>query len=160
MDYNSCLEYATLKHKGQTRKNGEDYIVHPLAVAEILKEKGYGLDYQVAGLFHDLLEDTDATCEEILNLSNGKVLKTVKLLTKEKGYVMEKYITDIFKDGMAREVKMADRLNNLRDAIYTNNEFKIKYINETTEFYYPLITNSDFEPEIIEATTYLANSVK
>ena len=53
--YNKALEYTRTKHEGQYRKGGEPYITHPQAVAEILREKGYGEDYLIAGLFHDLL---------------------------------------------------------------------------------------------------------
>jgi GTP pyrophosphokinase len=87
-----ALEFATLKHKGQKRIGGNDYITHPIAVYEMVKKQGYGEDFQITALFHDLLEDTDATEDEILKFSNKNVLTAVKLLTKEKGYEMQKYI--------------------------------------------------------------------
>ena len=58
-------DFAYRKHKGQYRVGGEPYITHPIRVAEILRERGYGIDYQMVGLCHDLLEDTDATEQEI-----------------------------------------------------------------------------------------------
>ena len=70
--YLKALEFATQKHKGQFRKGGLDYITHPIAVANILKEKGYGEEEQIVGLFHDLLEDTDATEEQILALGGER----------------------------------------------------------------------------------------
>ena len=87
-----ALEFATKKHEGQKRVGGKDYITHPVAVCELVKEQGYGEDYQLAAIFHDLLEDTDATEEEILSLSSETVLTAVKLLTKEKGYDMARYV--------------------------------------------------------------------
>ena len=81
LDYKKALEFAALKHSGQYRKGGQPYITHPIAVSEILKEQGFGIDYQIAGLFHDLLEDTDATEAELQALSNAEVVKAVKLLT-------------------------------------------------------------------------------
>ena len=60
-----ALTFATEKHKGQKRIGGNDYISHPLAVYEMVKKQGHGEDFQITALFHDLLEDTDATEEEI-----------------------------------------------------------------------------------------------
>ncbi len=83
-----AYQYAEEKHRGQYRKGGEPYITHPLAVAKILREKGFGIDYQITALFHDLLEDTDASEEMIEKLGGKNVLKAVKLLTKSDGYNM------------------------------------------------------------------------
>ena len=95
MNLNKLEEFMKLKHGNQKRKQGTPYYLHPLAVAKMLKEKGFSEDYQIAGLFHDLIEDTDATCEEIKNISNENVAEAVKLLTKNKGYVMAEYIGNI-----------------------------------------------------------------
>ena len=149
-----ALEYATEKHKGPTRIGGEAYITHPIAVAEILKKNGYGIEYQIAGLFHDLLEDTDATEEEIEALSNKEVLLAVKLLTKEDGYVMKDYVSRIKGNEIAFAVKGADRLHNLRCAIVANDQFKKKYIMESVDWYI------DFMPEIPSAIKMLINSLE
>jgi (p)ppGpp synthase/HD superfamily hydrolase len=58
--YREALEYAKKKHEGQFRIGGAPFITHPIAVAEILQKDGYQTEYQIAGIFHDLLEDTDA----------------------------------------------------------------------------------------------------
>lgn len=151
--YEIALKYATEKHSGQFRKGGEPYIVHPIAVAEIVKEKGFGIDYQITGLFHDLLEDTDATEAEILEKSNPQVLQAVKLLTKEDGYVMAEYISAIKNNPIAFQVKAADRLHNLKSAFITSTEFKRKYILETVDWFL------DFSPEIKVAVKELAMSL-
>ena len=56
-----AYEYADRKHQNQLRKSGEPYIIHPLAVAEIVAEIGLDTDAIVAALLHDCLEDTDAS---------------------------------------------------------------------------------------------------
>ena len=81
--------YADNLHSGQKRQSGEPYIIHPLNVSYILASMHADRDTICAGLLHDTLEDTNATKEEILKLSNKKVLDAVVLLTKEKGYKIE-----------------------------------------------------------------------
>ena len=148
-----ALQFAREKHKGQFRIGGAEYITHPMAVAEIVKRQGHGIDVQIAALFHDLLEDTDATENEILALSNENVLEAVKLLTKQKGYVMESYVSAIRKNEMAFSVKGADRLHNLRCAFACDEDFKRRYILETVDWYL------DFSTEIPKAVKKLAQSL-
>jgi (p)ppGpp synthase/HD superfamily hydrolase len=148
-----ALEFASQKHKGQKRIGGKDYITHPIAVWEMVKNKGYGEDYQITALFHDLLEDTDATESEILKLSNQNVLTAVKLLTKEKGYDMKKYIDGIKNNPIAFAVKNADRLHNLKCALVTSVEFRRKYVLETVDWYL------DFSKDIKIEVKKLAESL-
>ena len=149
-----ALDFATEKHKGQKRIGGADYITHPVAVCEIVKENGFGEDFQITALFHDLLEDTTATEEEILFYGNAQVLTAVKLLTKQKGYDMQEYISAIKSNEIAFQVKAADRLHNLQCALVTGVEFKRKYILETVDWYL------DFSPEIRKAVRRLAQSLE
>ncbi len=104
--YQKALEYAKKKHEGQFRIGGAPFIVHPIAVAEILRQDGKQVEYRVAAVFHDLLEDTDASEQEIVEIGGEDVLKAVKLVTKEKEYCME-----------------------------TNEKFRKKYIRETLDWY-------------------------
>ena len=152
--YQRAYDYAAKKHAEQYRIGGEPYITHPEAVAEALREQGYGIDYQIAGLFHDLLEDTDASESEIEALGGRAVLEAVQLLTKKPGYVMAEYIAGIKKNPMARAVKAADRLHNLRSAAVCSESFKRKYIKESTDWYL------DFSPEIEAAVRELAKTLK
>lgn len=121
--YQKAEAFATEKHKGQFRIGGEPYIMHPLAVAEIVRNQGYGMDYQITALFHDLLEDTDATEEEIFDLGGARVLEAVRLLTKQEGYVMAEYVAGIRSNPIAFVVKAADRLHNLRTAFVRMRRF-------------------------------------
>ena len=149
-----ALRFAKEKHNGQKRIGGDDYITHPIAVMEIVKSQGLDESYQIAALFHDLLEDTDATEDEILQIGNPEILEAVKLLTKAKGYDMAEYISSIKKNPIAFAVKAADRLNNLQCAIVTDEEFKRKYILETVDWY------MDFSADIRKAVKKLAESLK
>jgi (p)ppGpp synthase/HD superfamily hydrolase len=138
IDFSKALVFAASKHAGQLRKDGvTPYIVHPLRVAQSLK--GYEMDYQLAALLHDVLEDTDATEDEVLACSNEKVLEAVKLLTKDKtdknNFDEEKYVEKILLNPIAKAVKEADRVDNLKDTFFADPEFQRKYI-EKTEVYY------------------------
>ena len=62
---------------------GGPHITHAVAVAGILRDWGYGADHQIAGLFHDLPEDTDASEQEIESIGGADVLRTVRLLAKQ-----------------------------------------------------------------------------
>ena len=149
-----AIEFAKTKHKGQKRIGGDDYITHPIAVLEIIKSKGLDENYQITALFHDLLEDTDATEDEILKYGNIDILKAVKLLTKKKDYDMSEYIGAIKENPIAFAVKSADRLHNLQCAIVADEDFKRKYILETVDWY------MDFSVDIRKALKKLAHSLK
>ena len=149
-----ALIFAKEKHDGQKRIGGDDYITHPMAVCEIVKSQGFDKNYQITALFHDLLEDTDATEEDILKYGNQEILEAVNLLTKKKGYDMAEYVSSIKRNPIAFKVKAADRLHNLQCAIITSEEFKRKYILETLDWY------MDFSPEIRKAVKRLAESLE
>ena len=151
--YINALKFAAIKHNGQFRIGGLPYITHPIEVSLILREKGYDDDYQIAGLFHDLLEDTDATQTEIEQLGGINVLNAVKLLTKTDGYVMADYVGAIKANPIARAVKAADRLHNLRSAVVADADFKRRYILESIDWYL------DFDPEISKAVKALSDSL-
>ncbi len=144
-----ALLFATQKHKGQFRRGGEEYITHPVAVFHMLKERGYDEEYLLAALFHDLLEDTDATEEDILRIAGMEVLEAVKLLTKKEGYVMEEYVNAIKENDIAFRVKAYDRLHNLLSAVVSTEEFRRKYIKESILWYW------DFCDEIPDAVRKL-----
>ena len=118
------IRHYTKKHMNLQKRSMEPrkesvglrYITHPVAVADILKKESYDIEYQIVALFHDLLEDTNATEDEIRSIAGEEVLQAVKLLTKEKGYDMQTYVTRIRQNPIAYAVKGADRLHNLRTA--------------------------------------------
>lgn len=160
MNIEKCIEFMKQKHEGQKRKQGTPYYTHPLAVSNMLKENGFNEEYQIAGLFHDLLEDTDCTENEILELSNNNVLEAVKLLTKTKGYIMSEYVEKISQNSIAKMVKLADRIHNLSEAKSASKEFQIKYIKETEEWYINLAKNTIFEEELNQKLYFIKENVK
>lgn len=160
MDYNRAVQFIKDKHKGQLRIGGDEYVSHPIAVSEIIKNKGLSQEMIFTALFHDLLEDTDATENEILNLSCIEVLEAVKLLTKYEGYDINEYISNIKDNEIALHVKLADRIHNLDSAIVANDEFKYKYILETERYYIPISKGTIFKHEITESLLRLKNNIK
>ncbi len=152
--YNAALEFAAKKHEGQFRRGGLPYITHPIAVSELLFEGGFSEEYLIAGLFHDLLEDTDATEEEILSIGGASVLDAVKRVTKTKGYIMADYVRAIKEKPISRAVKAADRLHNLLCATVCSEDFKRRYILETIDWYL------DLDPRIIDAARALAETME
>ena len=120
-----AIDYASLKHDGQLRKTGEDYIIHPLYVAIILTSIKADKDTIIASLLHDVLEDTETTKEELTNLFGEVVANLVDGVTKINNINVStenEYLTNYYKKiivGMSEDVrviiiKLADRLHNMR----------------------------------------------
>lgn len=124
-EIDEAYKYAYEKHKGQFRRTGEEYINHPLLVALILTTIKADKDTIIAGLLHDVLEDTDAT-KEFLEEKFGKVVANlVDGVTKINSINVStenEYLTNYYKKiivGMSEDVrviiiKLADRLHNMR----------------------------------------------
>jgi guanosine-3',5'-bis(diphosphate) 3'-pyrophosphohydrolase len=154
-----AIHYAMKKHEGQKRIGGKPYITHPFEVSKILEEKGFDTPYLIAGLFHDLKEDTDATDEEIIEHGGQEVLTAVTLMTKEKGYDMKEYILRISQNLIAKMVKLADRLHNLLSAVVASEKFRRRYIQETEGYYLDLAKGTVFENDIKEALIALKATI-
>ena len=130
-----AIAFAAEKHANQKRKDGTPYIFHPLAVAELLKRYDYDIDYQVAGVLHDVLEDTDATDEEVKAFGDD-VYEAVKLVTRPKGADEAEYVKNILGNRMAAAVKNADKVHNVCDIITTNNRNAIlNYVKKVEKYY-------------------------
>ena len=155
-----AAEYAKQKHGKQKRMQGTPYYEHPYMVAKILKDKGFSEEYQIAGLFHDLIEDTETSYEDILELTNRDIARAVLLVSKEEGYIMSEYMNRIKLDDMARMIKLADRLHNLGDAKVANSKFQRKYIKETEEWYLELAKGTPFEENINKSLEALRDELE
>ena len=144
-----AVEYADVKHKRQKRKDGSPYIIHPLAVAEIVTEMGLDVDAVLGALLHDCIEDTDASHEEIEKLFGATVAELVEGVTKltradfsssEEAQMenLRKMFMAMSKDIRVVLIKIADRLHNMRTMQYQTPEKQVKKCKETMDIYAPL----------------------
>lgn len=149
-----AFELALLAHAPQRRKSGEPYIMHPIEVARICAvEFGLGPTSAIAGLLHDVVEDTAITLDDIRAEFSEKISEIVEGLTKlgsittlaEKNNMespqaenFKKVLLTISKDVRVVLIKMADRLHNMRTlgAMPRHKQIKIAY--ETSFIYAPL----------------------
>ncbi len=147
------LKRAYLKaeqiHIGQKRKSGEDYVIHPMAVAVILADLGMDENTLVAGLLHDAVEDTPYTLENMKDEFGEEVALLVDGVTKLGSLVFEskeerqaenlrKMFLAMSKDIRVLIIKLADRLHNLRTINYMDQNQIIEKCKETLEIYAPL----------------------
>ena len=144
-----AVEYANVKHKFQKRKDGSPYIIHPLAVAQIVTEMGLDSDAVLGALLHDCIEDTDASHEEIARLFGDTVAELVEGVTKltranfstsEQAQMenLRKMFMAMSKDIRVVLIKIADRLHNMRTMQYQSPEKQISKCRETMDIYAPL----------------------
>ena len=132
MSIEYAIEYATAAHAGQKRKyTYEDYITHPLAVAELANEIGLSQTAQIAAVLHDTVEDTSVTMEDIIRHFGEDVASYVYFLTKPENFVgnraVRKAITRSILAEAPAEVKMIKFLD-----VYHNHASIKKY---DTEFF-------------------------
>lgn len=145
-----AFNFANQAHKGIKRRSGEPYIMHPLAVAQIVcTEIGLGSTSICAALLHDVVEDTDYTVEDIENIFGPKIAQIVDGLTKISGDIFgdrasaqaenfKKLLLTMSDDIRVILIKIADRLHNMRTlgSMLPNKQFKIA--GETLYIYAPL----------------------
>ena len=144
-----AVEYAREKHKDQKRKDGSPYIIHPLAVAEIVAEMGLDLDAVLGAILHDCIEDTDASHDEIAKLFGNTTAELVEGVTKltranfsstEQAQMenLRKMFMAMSKDIRVVLIKIADRLHNMRTMQYQSPQKQISKCRETMDIYAPL----------------------
>jgi len=144
-----AVEYADIKHQHQKRKDGSPYIIHPLAVAEIVAEMGLDIDAILGALLHDCIEDTDASHDDIEKLFGQTVAELVEGVTKltranfetsEQAQMenLRKMFMAMSKDIRVVLIKIADRLHNMRTMQYQTPAKQIKKCRETMDIYAPL----------------------
>jgi GTP diphosphokinase / guanosine-3',5'-bis(diphosphate) 3'-diphosphatase len=155
-----AFEKAQMMHTGQTRKSGEPFFTHCVAVAQILADMKLDAEAIAAALMHDLIEDTDVTYDELAEEFNEDVAKLVMGVTKltqlplrvnedgARGKNEDKYERELeyFRKMMLMMaddvrvvlIKLADRLHNMRTLGYMKPEKQIEKARETLEIFAPL----------------------
>ena len=126
-----ALTYAAERHKDQKRKSGEPYIVHPIAVAEILIELNMDADSICGGLLHDIIEDTGTTADELTEEFGSDVSALVQGVTKIKAIqsntrtlaeaeTIRKMFIAMSRNIPIIIIKLCDRLHNMRTNALTS----------------------------------------
>ncbi len=138
---------AEKAHGTQTRKSGDPYITHPLAVATILADIGMTEPTLVAALLHDTVEDTSYTLEELRNDFGEEVALLVDGVTKldkvkygdsAQAETIRKMIVAMSRDIRVLVIKLADRLHNMRTLRYLKQDTQERKARETLEIFAPL----------------------
>lgn len=144
-----AFEIANKLHDGQLRKSGEPYIIHPIAVSKILAKFGLDNETIIAGLLHDVVEDTEYTRDQLVQDFDEKIallvdgvtkLGNIKYDSKEKQQAenFRKMFLAMSKDIRVLIIKLADRLHNMRTLEYMPTHKREEKALETLEIYAPL----------------------
>ncbi len=144
-----AYQFSLKAHSGQLRESGESYIIHPLGVVLILAELELDLVTIIAGLLHDVVEDTDITLDQIKSEFGDEVASLVDGVTKlsrldftskeeQQAETLRKMFIAMAQDIRVVLIKLADRTHNLRTLRYLNTHKQKEIARETLEIYAPL----------------------
>ena len=134
-NYWNALSYAIIHYGENKRFSGVPYIIHPIRVAAILRAAGFSQkDHEellIAAIFHDLVEDTETTLDEIRDLFGNKVASIVDEVSKPKKKNKDEWLKEFSNHSEeAKVLKMADRIDNLMDMKAWSIEKQKTYANQ------------------------------
>ncbi len=154
LELETAIDLASNAHKGQKRRSGEPYIIHPLAVADTLVDWGMDIDSVLAGILHDTVEDTEVTLQDIENAFGKEVAFLVDGVTKisqaragmqdlaeylpQTKDNLSKLLIAIGQDVRVVIIKLADRLHNLATLQHMPRDKQIKIARESLEVFAPM----------------------
>ncbi|HJN35276.1 MAG TPA: HD domain-containing protein, partial [Prochlorococcaceae cyanobacterium Fu_MAG_50] len=145
----AAFDFAFQLHEGQFRASGDPYIVHPIAVADLLRDIGASASVIAAGFLHDVVEDTHVTPEQLEGYFGAEVRELVEGVTKLGGIHftnrteaqaenLRKMFLAMASDIRVVLVKLADRLHNMRTLGALKSDKQERIARETREIYAPL----------------------
>ena len=146
-DLDRAYEIAKSAHQGQTRKSGEPYITHPVAVAEILAELGMDQATITAALLHDTVEDTPYKLDTLRHDFGDEVAQLVDGVTKldkltygptAEAETLRKMVVAMSKDIRVLVIKLADRLHNARTWQFVSPDSATRKARETLDIVVPV----------------------
>ena len=111
-DYELALQIATESHKGQKRRNGDEYITHPIRVANSFKKSD---DLKIIAILHDVVEDTTTTVLDLAVHFDEHIISAIIALTRHKDENYYDFIMRCKKNKLAKIVKISDINDNLTD---------------------------------------------
>ncbi len=149
--------FAKSAHRGQKRQSGEDYIIHPLSVAEILVDLGMDADTVIAALLHDVIEDTEVTADNVVEEFGNEVFLLVQGVTKLSKFNfksreeaqaenLRRMFLAMSNDIRVIIIKLADRLNNMRTLAFKDADSQKRIAQETLEIYAPIASRLGIAP--------------
>jgi GTP pyrophosphokinase len=144
-----AYQFAAQAHDGQTRKSGDPYVTHPLAVAQIIAELKLDVASVCAGLLHDCVEDTSATVDQLGDMFGKEIAFLVDGVTKlgklpystreeQQAENFRKMLLAMARDIRVILVKLCDRLDNMRSLHHLPSEKQERIASETMQIYAPL----------------------